>query len=87
MNLSLFLAETFWIDYHDPGIHTCVADLFSAAMDDTDKARAAYLFVQDKILHTFDIGKDIVPVTALLAFFLQPFCDRQKFQRDFVFSG
>ncbi len=64
MNLSLFLAETFRIDYHNPGIHTCAADLFSAAKDDTDKVRAAYLFVRDEVPHTFYLGRDVVPVTA-----------------------
>lgn len=64
MNLTPFLAETRYIDYRDPNLQKCAAELFSGAENDIERVGVAYVFVRDAIQHTFDIGKDIVPVTA-----------------------
>ena len=64
MTFEKFLAEHPYVDYHHPIIDTLCRELFAGIEDDVSKAEAAYLFVRDKIPHSFDIESDRVPVKA-----------------------
>jgi transglutaminase-like putative cysteine protease len=62
--MNLFLQEHKYIDFTDQIITAKAAELFDGLQDDTQKAKAAFEFVRDKIPHTFDIGSDIITAKA-----------------------
>jgi GNAT superfamily N-acetyltransferase len=64
MNLTDFLAETPYINFSAPNIQAKAAELFSGKITTTEKAKAAYEFVRDKIPHTFDIKSDTITAKA-----------------------
>lgn len=61
---DLFTEETNYVDYSHPAIQTLARELFTDTMSETQKAKAAYDFVRDRIHHSFDIGARVVNVTA-----------------------
>ena len=59
-----FLLATDIIDFHHIAIQNKAQQLFTAGMDDIDKTRAAYVFVRDKIPHSFDCNAQVITVKA-----------------------
>jgi transglutaminase-like putative cysteine protease len=62
--LQAFLSEDKYVDFSAPIIQAKASELFDGIMDDTQKARAAYEFVRDKIPHSFDIGATTITAKA-----------------------
>jgi transglutaminase-like putative cysteine protease len=59
-----FLLATDMIDFHHIDIQNKAQQLFTAGMDDIDKTGAAYVFVRDKIPHSFDCNAQVITVKA-----------------------
>lgn len=59
-----FLLATDMIDFQHMAIQNKAQQLFTAAMNDVDKTRAAYLFVRDEIPHSFDCNAQVITAKA-----------------------
>lgn len=55
--LEDYLAASAVIDYHCGAIQTLAAEISAANPNETDRARAAFHYVRDRIPHTFDAGR------------------------------
>lgn len=64
MTVDRFLAEDPYVDFTHPLIQEKARELFSDVTSDSEKVRAAYLFIRDEIPHSFDIRSDIITAKA-----------------------
>ena len=60
----MFLAESQYVDFSSPIIREKANELFRAVDSDVEKAKIAYIYVRDKIPHSFDINAKIITATA-----------------------
>lgn len=61
---KLFTEETKYVNYSHPSVQKKIREMFTDEMSDVDKVKVAYYFVRDEIKHSFDIGTNVVSVTA-----------------------
>ncbi|MDZ5784354.1 transglutaminase-like domain-containing protein [Marinococcus luteus] len=60
VHLIEFLKKTYDIDYEAESIQQKKAELFFPEMNEKEKIEAAYLFVRDKVSHSWDIQGETV---------------------------
>lgn len=58
--MKAFLQDSKYIDYNSEIIQKKAAELFSADMNEIEKAKTAYEFVRDEVPHSFDCNAKII---------------------------
>jgi len=64
VDLSIFLADSKYVDFSSPVIMKKAVELFGGMITDTEKAKAAYEYVRDEIPHSFDAGAKTITAKA-----------------------
>jgi len=64
VDFSIFLAESQYVDFLLPIIQEKANELFGGINNDIKKAKIAYEYVRDRILHSFDINAKIITAKA-----------------------
>ena len=64
MDLSIFLAESEYVDFSSPIISNKADELFCNINNDVEKAKIAYEYVRDEISHSFDVNAAIITAKA-----------------------
>lgn len=59
-----FLQKSEYVDFDAANIQSKIAELFSANMSDTEKAKVAFNFVRDEIPHSFDCNAKVITAKA-----------------------
>jgi transglutaminase-like putative cysteine protease len=59
-----FLETSKYVNYDSALINFKAKELFEAKMTDTEKAKTAYLYVRDEILHSFDCNAQVITAVA-----------------------
>lgn len=59
-----FLSTTKYIDYKDEAIQMKIRELFSDNMDDVEKTKIVYHFMQEEIPHSFDCNATVITAKA-----------------------
>ena len=62
--MERFLQASYYVDLQAENIQAAARELFAPGMTDVEKARTAYHFVRDEMLHSFDCRANVVTVRA-----------------------
>jgi len=62
--MDKFLGETQYVNFSEKNIKAKAEEIFFGLSGDEAKAKAAYEFVRDKIVHSFDIHSDCITAKA-----------------------
>lgn len=62
--MDSFLKTSQYINFENYAIYKKAKELFNLVNNDVEKAKIAYQFVRDEIMHTFDFKKNIITSSA-----------------------